>query len=368
MSCQNPPAIFACVPIYQEAFSLRDLREVEIGCPWKALPQPFLTTSAYSCIMILGIDIGGANTKIASDDGRLVELHYLPLWKNTKLPEVLREISVRLEPEKVGVVITGELADCFPDKDAGLSYIIDAVNNAFNDAWFLDSSGAFTKEKKRSIAAANWMASALAAGKEHRDCIFVDTGSTTTDIIPIRNGKPLASGTDFERLKRSELVYTGVLRTNIASVLDTVELSDAVSRISSELFAITADAYLVLGMISEKDYTSDTPDGAGKTLTDARRRLARVVCADLHEIDKDALLSMARQVMEKQVKDIAEAIREVSQRYDLYRIVACGLGEFLAKRAADELGFDILLISEKYGKEISKVFPAYAVAQLLRKR
>lgn len=136
--------------------------------------------------MILGIDIGGANTKIASSDGKSVELHYLPLWKNSRLPEALIDISTRLTPEKVGVVITGELADCFPDKEAGLSYIIDAVNNAFDNAWFLDSSGVFTKEKRRSIAAANWMASALVAGKDFGDCIFVDTGSTTTDIIPIK--------------------------------------------------------------------------------------------------------------------------------------------------------------------------------------
>src|SRR3990172_11921104 len=119
--------------------------------------------------MILGIDIGGANTKIASADGRLVELHYVPLWKNSTLPEVLIDISKRLMPEKASVVITGELADCFPDKDTGISYIFDAVNNAFRDAVFLESSGNFTKEKKRSIAAANWMASALIAGRDFKD-------------------------------------------------------------------------------------------------------------------------------------------------------------------------------------------------------
>ena len=63
--------------------------------------------------MILGIDIGGANTKIASDDGKIVELHYIPLWKNTKLPEMLLEIAQRLKPDKVAVVMAGELADLF---------------------------------------------------------------------------------------------------------------------------------------------------------------------------------------------------------------------------------------------------------------
>ena len=315
--------------------------------------------------MILGIDIGGANTKIASSDGKIVELHYLPLWKNSCLPEALLEISERLKPERVGVVITGELADCFPDKDAGLSYIIDAVNNAFYDAWFLDSSGNFTKEKRRSIAAANWMASALIVGRDFGDSIFVDTGSTTTDIIPIKKGKPLAAVTDFERLRRSELVYSGVLRTNIAVLLDNVELSGASYRTSSELFAITADAYLVLGIIAKDDYTCDTPDGAGKTVLDARRRLARVMCADLTEIIGEDIVSIAHQVMEKQVMDIADAINEVAARHKLETIVACGLGEFLIKKAADELGFEIILMSERYGKELSTVFPAYEVSRLV---
>jgi probable H4MPT-linked C1 transfer pathway protein len=318
--------------------------------------------------MILGIDIGGANTKIASEDGKLIELHYIPLWKNSKLPEMLLDIAKRLEPEKAGVVITGELADCFQDKDAGLSYIMEAVNNAFANAYFLDSNGVFLKEKKRSLAAANWMASALAVGREYRNCLFLDTGSTTTDIIPIKNGKPLAGKTDFDRLKHGELVYSGVLRTNIAAILKTVAIGSERSRISSELFATTADAYLLLGMILFENYTCDTPDGAGKRIVDAKRRLARVVCLDLNEIRDDEIVSIARQVMEAQINDIKEALFQVSQKHGIRNVVVCGLGEFLARRAAKECGFDIISLSEKYGVEISKVFPAYAVAQLLRYR
>lgn len=315
--------------------------------------------------MIIGIDIGGANTKIASKDGKLIELHYIPLWKNSRLPETLLEIAGRLKPDKAGVVITGELADCFPDKDAGLSYIIDAVNNAFKEAYFLDSNGALLKEKRSSIAAANWMASALAVGKQFRNCIFLDTGSTTTDIIPIKNGIPLASKTDFERLKHGELVYTGALRTNIAAILKNVNVEGKTSRISSELFAISADAYLLLGMIPREDYTCDTPDGGGKTPHDAKRRLARVVCADPDEIGDEGIMSIARQVMEAQVNDIKDALFEISQKHGISQIVACGLGEFLGRSAATSHGFDLISISEKSGPEISKVFPAYAVAQLL---
>jgi len=314
--------------------------------------------------MILGIDIGGANTKIASDDGKIVELHYIPLWKNTRLPEALLGIAGRLKPRKVGVVITGELADCFPDKESGLSYIIDAVNNAFNDAFFLDNNGVLTKEKTRSIAAANWMASALLAGKEFGDCIFLDIGSTTTDIIPVNNGMPLASKTDFERLKTGELVYSGVLRTNIAAILKRVKFGNMGSRVSSELFAITADAYIVLGLIKPENYTCDTPDGGGKTILDAKRRLARIVCADITELNEEDILLIAGQIMDAQIDDIREALFEISKKHGIKKIVLCGLGEFLGKIAAD--GFEVILISEKYGLEISKVFPAYAVARLLK--
>jgi len=148
--------------------------------------------------MNLGIDIGGANTKIASFDGKIRELHYLPLWKNSKLLELLKDISKRLSPEKVGVVITGELTDCFPNKDIGISYIVDAVNSVFKNAYFLDSSCEFRKQKSRNLAAANWMASSSIVGKKYGECIFLDIGSTTTDIIPIKD-KPLAKKTDIER-------------------------------------------------------------------------------------------------------------------------------------------------------------------------
>lgn len=313
--------------------------------------------------MILGIDIGGANTKIASNDAKLTKLHHIPLWKNNSLVDTLL-IYARLKPEKVGVVITGELTDCFPDKEAGISYIVDVVNDVFNNAYFLDYYGNFTRDKKKEIAAANWTASSLVIAKEYRDCIFVDIGSTTTDIIPIKNGTVHAAKTDFERLKQSELVYSGVLRTNIATVLNTVDLNGDM-RISSEFFAISADAYLVLSMISQEDYTCDTPDGASKTVEDAKRRIARVVCSDLTEIGDIEIISIASQFMEKQLEDIIAAINSVAEHHGLDKIVACGIGEFLARKAAQRLGFESVMLSERYGKAISKIFPAYAVALLV---
>jgi (4-(4-[2-(gamma-L-glutamylamino)ethyl]phenoxymethyl)furan-2-yl)methanamine synthase len=318
---------------------------------------------------IIGLDIGGANTKLASSDGTIVELHYLPLWKNTRLPEVLKEIAQRLRPERVAVVMTGELADCFEDKEQGIRFIKSCVDSAFglSKVSYINSMGRFQIETDdvRELAAANWAASARLIGKEIGDCIFVDVGSTTSDIIPILSGEHKAELTDFERLVRSELVYAGTLRTNLAALLERVKLERGWCRTASELFATTADAYLLLGEIDESMYTCETADGAGRSKPDAMRRLARLVCADLSEIREEEIYEIAGQVKEKQVSALAEAISEVAERNGFKRIIAAGLGEFLIKEAAGRLGFECISVSELWGEEISKVFPAYAAARLL---
>ena len=317
----------------------------------------------------IGIDIGGANTKVASADGSIAEIHYLPMWKDAALPDLLSSIADRLMPDKVGVVMTGELADCFEDKGQGIAFISDAVEYAFpeSEIYYLNNKCEFTGGYDPGLAAANWAASAGLLARDF-DGIFVDVGSTTTDIIPIAGGAARAGGTDFERLKRGELLYSGVLRTNIAALLDRVVLDGAGCRISSELFAITADAYLVLGRITDADYTCETPDHAGTTVPDSIRRLARIVCADPDEIGSSGsgVHSIAEQVQERQVQELSGALDDTLTRHGLNRVIGTGLGEFLIRYAVERLdGVECSFVSGMYGEDVSKVFPAYAVARLV---
>ena len=116
------------------------------------------------------------------------------------------------------------------------------------------------KNNPLALAAANWIATAPLAAHIYPDCVLIDIGSTTTDIIPIKNGKECARGrTDLERLGTGELVYTGALRTNVATILDKVPLKNRWVRVASELFAVSADVHLVLGNIDPADYTTETP-------------------------------------------------------------------------------------------------------------
>ncbi|MDD2440410.1 MAG: hydantoinase/oxoprolinase family protein [Methanosarcinaceae archaeon] len=318
---------------------------------------------------IIGLDIGGANTKLASADGTLTELHYLPLWKNTELPRVLGELASRLQPEKLAVVMTGELADCFEDKTEGIRFIMENVEEAFGKekVSYINSKGHFFKtgDSLRSLAAANWAASARLIGAEFGDCLFVDVGSTTSDLIPILGGEPRAGLSDFSRLLRKELLYAGTLRTNLAALLEQVEFKAGSCCPSSELFATTADVYLLLGDISKEQFSCETADGAGKSRSEAMRRLARVVCADLSEISESEILELARQAKEKQITKLENAISEVAGRHGLTKVVSAGLGEFMIQEAAKRLGLECVSVAEYWGALRSKVFPAYAAAKLL---
>lgn len=315
--------------------------------------------------MTLGIDIGGANTKAATADGRYVSSVYLPLWRGADLAGTLSRIA-RDTPDcgPVGVTITGELADCYASKREGIDHIAGVVKSVFPDAVFYGSDGQFHHDTTDTglFSAANWSASARYIGRVHGDVLFIDIGSTTTDIIPVAGGQPQAGLTDFARLARGELVYAGALRTNLAALLRTVEVKGQTVRTASELFAVTGDVYLLLGRISPDDYTCDTPDGGGRSPADAARRIARLVCCDLSELDEDDVRDIAFQAYRRQLDDLADAVRSVSARHGLKRAAICGLGSFLARDALGELAMPFRTVSDE---RISKVFPAYAVARLL---
>ena len=316
--------------------------------------------------MILGLDIGGANTKAASSDGSMAECVYLPLWRDAPLGEVLQRFAER-DPEAVGVVITGELADCYRSKAEGITSIKAAVEKAFRCPIYFWGVNGFDWRDPIDLAASNWSASAALVVRDIGDCLFVDMGSTTTDIIPIRD-RPLASATDYLRLVNGELVYTGVLRTSIGSLLRGAKLDEHIVLLSPEIFAITADAYLVTGQISPEQYSCDTPDGFGKDRNSALRRLARTVCADLEEIGESRAVSIAQQTVDLQLEVVTQAIEKQSAKHHVNKVVAAGIGEKIIARASKSLGMNCICFSEKYGKHISDIFPAYAVAKLLEGR
>src|SRR5258708_819144 len=126
------------------------------------------------------------------------------------------------------------------------------------------------------VAAANWLALATYAGRfvPEGPALLLDIGTTTTDIIPLFNGKPIPRGrTAPERLASCELVYTGVRRTPRCALMGSCG--------AAEFFAPTLDVHLILDFIAEDPADCNTADGRPATKTAAHARLARMMCADL---------------------------------------------------------------------------------------
>jgi probable H4MPT-linked C1 transfer pathway protein len=318
----------------------------------------------------IGIDVGGANTKVASVSGAAASF-YVPLWEESSLEAVLRSIKNQFQPKRVGVVMTGELADAFTSKTEGVCAIASAVDSVFARPYYLNVRGQFTSsisEKDALLyAASNWIASAWFLTKSFKDCIFADVGSTTCDIIPIKNGKPVALTTDSERLRKNQLIYMGVLRTNVATLLRSVRLKGETYRLASELFSITADVHRVLHNIGQQSYTCATPDSRSHDLEACYRRIARLLLYDLDEFGRENAYEVARQVERAQINELAGTLKYQAREFELQTVVGAGLGEFLIAKAASKAGLECRLLSQQYGQELSRVFPAFAVAKLAKR-
>ena len=335
---------------------------------------------------VAGFDIGGANTDLAIIDfenGDIknieVDFAYLPMWSNNDdLSKVLVDLIENIIPiseiDAVGISMTAELVDAYDTKKEGVLDVVNKCEDTFNcPIAYVGIDGMMNKEEiiknPLKAAAANWIATAQIATLFSDNCIFIDTGSTTTDIIPIKNGKECAVGkSDFDRSATGELVYTGTLRTNLASFLDTVKLNDKSYRVASELFAQTADVYMILDLITEDDYVCDTFDGEGKSKIDCARRIARVVCADLEILSMEDIVEMSKYIHQKQIEQIAEGLKQVVETQNLDLIITTGLGkDILDKPAAELLNLNVKSMDEVLTDEECVVAPAVGTAIMMEK-
>jgi len=305
---------------------------------------------------MIGIDVGGAFLKVVDDTG--VHIHYCPLWEQSPITRVLLQYARGDHHEPAAVVMSGELADCFENKLQGISFIVDAVRKAFPYARFYGTDAQFHDRAVLELAAANWLASADYLRSRHADAVLLDIGSTTTDIIPLNQFNRLLGMTDTKRLQAGYLIYTGMLRTSVATLLRSVNLSGVSTPVSTEYFAASADVHLVLGQITPDNYTCDTPDRKEKTRAASLRRLARVVCADLDEIGTSGAQQVAEQFWAVQRDMICSQVKTIVKSSGAKEIIVAGIG---APLFTQELGATDLTC--ELGP-VADALPAFAVRDL----
>lgn len=292
---------------------------------------------------------------------------------NTQLQECLRKLTEN-DPDidVICVSMTAELADGYTSKKEGVLDISHQVKKVFNEkiVYFVTFDGLKTydelKKNPLSAAAANWIGTAEIIKYIEKNCIFMDIGSTTTDIIPIKNHKEYALGhTDLERLSTGELIYTGMLRTNLTSIVHTVPIHNKNTRVSSELFSITADVHRILGNIEEDEYTCPTPDGNKKDIISCKRRLARLVCADLDSLEDEEIIKLAEYIEKKQIDQIYSGLKEVVERTKIKTVLITSIGHGnLCEKAAKKLNLNIISLDKYMSKKATNVLTAIGAIQM----
>lgn len=347
----------------------------------------------------IGIDVGGANIKIADLNGKRDSVAF-PMWTDYRsltktLDGLVREFSGSdVGRLNVAATMTGELADCFASKREGVRYICQClqqvtvgavpVETTSNDSRCViyrisDSGGKFVSpceaaETWKTVAAANWhaLASWVAKASDGESGVLFDIGSTTTDIIPFSSRQCVSdSVTDIERIRSGELVYTGVVRSPVCALVQEFEYAGRRYPLAQEFFATVLDAYLVLGLLPESESNRFTADGRPSTISCAKQRLARCLCADSIELDDEMLVQLARRIVkvqqaliEKQFERVCDSL--CSSQDGSLSVVVSGEGSWLGQQIAGRrTGLSVTSLAQMFdGKADNTSATAFAVAKL----
>jgi (4-(4-[2-(gamma-L-glutamylamino)ethyl]phenoxymethyl)furan-2-yl)methanamine synthase len=330
---------------------------------------------------VVGLDIGGANLKAADSDGQAATRPFA-VWKTPEklAVEIGRLLAGFARPDAIALTMTAELADCYRTKREGVEAVLAAVEYSAGAipvaVW--QTTGRFVtprsaREAPLLAAAANWHALATFVGRlaPEGPALLIDVGTTTTDLIPLKDGVPVSVGrTDRERLQSGELVYSGVRRTPVCALVTDIPFRGHDCPLAAEFFATTLDVYLTLGDLPEDHDDTETANGRPATAAAAHDRLARSLCCDAIEFSADDAMAMARFVAQAQRRQIARGIDAVlaAQRSTPKRLLISGAGSFLAERTAAEYGrlagADTVKLSDHFGPAIAEAACAYALACL----
>lgn len=305
---------------------------------------------------LIGWDIGGAHLKAAHFSGlQLLTLVQVPcpLWQGLEhlaaaFDQIEQVLGVRLTDCRHALTMTGELADRFPNRTVGVLALCAAARQrlgeatrCYSGAHGLIGVSAVDAAQALCVASANWRVAAEYAARVVGDGLWLDVGSTTSDLVAFANGRVQAAGvTDFARLASGELVYTGVVRTPLCALAQIAPVGGQQVRLMAEWFATSADVYRILGELPEAADQHPAVDNGDKTVAASVRRLGRMVGVDWGAEELAAGEILARFFRERQIQMLVEAalqrLAEVPLR-SAAPVVGAGVGSWIAQSVAERL-------------------------------
>lgn len=303
---------------------------------------------------VFGWDVGGAHVKVSMADaaGAVLDVAQwaCPLWQG--LDHLERTIDLvferwpdaRTDAALHAVTMTGEMVDLFEDRAHGVQAIAAALAQRLGPRlrFYAGDAGWLTPQSCadgwRSVASANWLATASWIASRVPDALLIDIGSTTTDIIPIAGGGVVArAATDAGRLATGELVYQGVVRTPLCGIAPRIEFAGETVNVMNEWFATTADVYRLTGELAPHYDLYPSADQGPKTEAASRTRLARMIGRDAHEAGSDEWRGFALRWRELQLREIGANLARVTAAHPELAaapLVGAGCGRFLAAALA----------------------------------
>jgi (4-(4-[2-(gamma-L-glutamylamino)ethyl]phenoxymethyl)furan-2-yl)methanamine synthase len=334
--------------------------------------------------VVIGWDIGGVHLKAArAEDGRVTRVaqHASPLRSGTeRLAQAFAEAKKDLgRADRHVITMTGELADIFSSRAEGVERLADFAARELGDVRIYAGPAGYVGPEVAhkyfaDIASANWHACATLIARKCEHALLIDLGSTTTDIVPMIQGKTVARGyTDAQRLAAGELVYTGMVRGFVMATADRAPFRGAWTPLVNENFATMADVHRILGMLPPDVDLMPTADGRAKTEEASRARLARMLGSDASDADDATWILAARWFAEAQTRAICDAASLVFSAGALpssTTIVAAGIGRLLVDEIARRLhcacvGFDELCdVAPEAQTAACRCAPAVALAVL----
>ena len=342
---------------------------------------------------VIGWDIGGAHIKgaVASTPETIYKITQssCQLWLGIQpLQSAMRTILEKFEISQSmhAVTMTGELVDHFANRKDGVIQLVNEITNTLqnNEVMFFAGNNGFvnsqqTTSEYNNIASANWLASANYVAGKISEALFIDIGSTTSDIIRISKYSVINEGyADADRLYAQELVYCGVVRTPVFALCKAAPIGDKFIPVINEYFSNAADVYRLTNELPVYADLSDTSDGRGKDEASSAARLARMFGHDAKLEEASLWRQVAQYVREQQLQMIINACRKQLTKFaepQNVPIVGAGVGRFLIQEIAQRfnrryIDFESLCKCESTDNEFNAgdCAPAASVACLAYQR
>jgi probable H4MPT-linked C1 transfer pathway protein len=334
---------------------------------------------------IVGLDVGGAHLKVAVTQGGSVlsvEQIACPLWQGlVHLDTALTSARPMLaDARTIAITMTGELSDLFTDRRHGVETLVQKLDGNFGEsARFWMGSRGFGQASDaingfRHVASTNFLATATLVAMYKPEALLIDMGSTTTDVVAIRSGRPGATGlTDAERLATGELVYTGLTRTAVMGVATSAAFRGHPQGLCREYLATMADVRRILGDLPDNADQHATADGRGKSVDESIARLARMFGRDADDGTFEDWRQAAAEIAAIQRDSVANGINGVLANSNLGTDAPCvlaGIGAGVLADIAARLSRPAVTFGEMIGAhgeaaiKATSSAPAVAVALL----